>query len=94
MKRNNLFVCIITSENNNKPYLVSYFYNYVAFLRVFFIQKNHASSIIVHTFFDYKGNTVDETMQWQHLKQYIYLHRECCKTSFICCFIVTSENLI
>ena len=24
----------------------------------------------------------------------IYLHRECFKTSFICCFIMTTENLI
>ena len=31
----NLFVCIITSENNNKQYLVSYFYKQDAFLRVF-----------------------------------------------------------
>ena len=32
----------------------------------------------------------------QHLNQYINicLHRECCKTSFICCFIVTNKNLI
>ena len=32
----------------------------------------------------------------QHLNQYIkiYLHRECHKTSFICCFVVTIENLL
>ena len=23
-----------------------------------------------------------------------YLHRKCCRTSFICCFIMTAENLI
>ena len=35
-------------------------------------------------------------MQRQHLNQYInsYLHRECCKTSFIYCFIVNAKNLI
>ena len=35
-------------------------------------------------------------MQWQHWNQYIniYLHRECCKTSFIYCFTVTAKNLI
>ena len=35
-------------------------------------------------------------MQRQHLNQYIniYLHRECCKTSFIYCFAATTENLI
>ena len=65
------------------------------FLRVFFI-KELACSIVVHTFFDYTGNTVDETVQQQHLNQYIniYLHRECCKTGFICCFIVTAENIV
>ena len=33
---------------------------------------------------------------WQHLNQHIdiYLQRECHKTIFICCFIVTAENLI
>ena len=38
---------------------------------------------------------IDETVHWQHLKQCIniYLHWECCKASFICCF-VTTENLI
>ena len=41
-------------------------------------------------------NTVDETMQQQHLNQYIniYLHRECHKINFIRYFIVTAENLI
>ena len=35
-------------------------------------------------------------MQWEHWNQYIniYLHRECCKTSFIYCFAATTENLI
>ena len=35
-------------------------------------------------------------MQRQHWNQYIniYLHRECCKTSFIYCFTVTAKNLI
>ena len=36
LKMNNLFVCIITPEKNNKQYLVSYFYKHVAFLRVFY----------------------------------------------------------
>ena len=31
----NLFVCMITSENNKKQYSVSYFYKHVAFLQVF-----------------------------------------------------------
>ena len=46
--------------------------------------------------FDYAGNSIDETVHWEHLNQYIniYLHRECPKTSFICCFIVTTKNLI
>ena len=56
----NLFVCTITSENNNKQYLVSYFYKRVAFLRVFFM-KELACSLVAHTFFDYTGNTVNET---------------------------------
>ena len=30
----NLFVCTIMSENNNKQYLISYFYKHVAFFRV------------------------------------------------------------
>ena len=45
----NLFVCIITSENNNKQYLASYFYKHVAFLIVFFV-KEIAHSAVVHTF--------------------------------------------
>ena len=45
----NLF-CRITSENNNKQYLVSYFYKHVAFLRYFLI-KTLGCSLIVHTFF-------------------------------------------
>ena len=59
--------------------------------------KELAHSVVVHTFLTrQKIYTVDETIQWQHLDQYvnIYLHRECCKTSFICCFTVTTENLI
>ena len=100
----NLFVCIITSENNNKQHLVSYFYKHIAFLFFyffylfiyFFFVKEHPRSITVHTFFEKTGNAVDETMQQQHLSQYIniYLHRECRKTSFIFCYIVTAENLI
>ena len=43
----NLFVCIITSENNIKQHLVSYLYKHVAFLRVFFV-KELARSIVVH----------------------------------------------
>ena len=31
LNMNNLFVYIITSENDNKQYLISYFYNDVAF---------------------------------------------------------------
>ena len=48
---NNLFVCKITSENDYKQCLVSYFYKQVAFVRVFFI-KELAHCIEVHTFFD------------------------------------------
>ena len=47
----NLFVCKIMSENNNKQYLVSYFYKHVAFLRVLFIKKLERS-VAIHTFFD------------------------------------------
>ena len=47
----NLFVCIITSDNNNKQCLVSYFYKDVAFIRVFFI-KELACSAVVHKFFN------------------------------------------
>ena len=47
----NLLVCIIMSENNNKQYLVSYFYKHVAFLIVFFLVKEPALSVVVHTFF-------------------------------------------
>ena len=92
---NDLFPCIITSENNNKQYLVSYSYKHVAFLRVSFI-KELARSVIVYTFFNQTGNTVDETMQWQYLNQYIniYLHRECSKTSCIPHFIATTKNLL
>ena len=43
----NLFVCVITSENNIKQHLVSYLYKHVAFLRVFFV-KELARSIVVH----------------------------------------------
>ena len=44
-------------------------------------------------FFDYTGNTIDETGQQQHLNQYIniYLLREFHKTSFIRSFIVTPK---
>ena len=91
----NLFVCVITTENNNKQYLVFYFYKHVAFLRTFFI-KELACFVVVHTFFDQTGNTVHETVQQQHFNKCIniYVHQECCKTSFICCFIVTAKNLI
>ena len=47
----NLFICIITPENNNKQYLVSYFYKRVTFIRVFFI-KELACSAVVHKFFN------------------------------------------
>ena len=92
---NNLFICIIMSDNNHELYLVSYFYKHIAFLE-FFCTKELACSIIVPLFFDCMWSTIDETMQQQHFSQYIniYLHRECCKTSFIYCFIVTAENLI
>ena len=36
-------------------------------------------------------------LQWEHLNQYILnsvLHKECCKTSFVHCFIVIAKNLI
>ena len=97
----NLFVCIITSENNNKQHLVSYFYKHIAFLFFYFFYlfiffvKEHPCSITVHTFFEKTGNAVDETMQQQHLSQYINicLHREYRKTSFIF-YIVTTKNLI
>ena len=39
LNMNNLFVCRITPENNNKQYLVSYFYKHIDFLRVFFIKE-------------------------------------------------------
>ena len=43
---NNLFGYIITSENDNKQYLIPYFYNDVAFLRIFFIKvKELARSV-------------------------------------------------
>ena len=89
----NLFVCIITSKNNNKQCLVSILR--VPFLRVFFI-KELACSVVVHEYFDQTGNTVDNIIRWQHLNQYIniYFHREFHKTGFICCFVVTAENLI
>ena len=67
-----LFVCIFTSENNNKQYLVSYFYKHIAFLTVFFI-KELTHPIIIHTFFDKTGNT-GKTMQQQHFNQYIYIY--------------------
>ena len=76
----NLSVCKITSENKNKQYLVSYFYKYVAFLIPFI--KELACSVIVHTFFDWTGNAVDETAATFELIHYIiltfiyiYLHR-------------------
>ena len=92
---NNLYVCIISSENNNKQYLVSYFYKHVAFLLSFFKKRTctfRRSSYI----FDKTCNTLDEAVQRQHLNQSIniYLHRDCHETSFIRCFIVTAENLI
>ena len=63
LNMNNLYVCIITSENNHKQYLV-------AFLR-FFLKKELACSVAVHTFFDWMGNTVDKNFWQQHLNQYI-----------------------
>ena len=61
---------------------------------LFVIKLRH--SIVVPAFFHWTGNTVDETMEQQHLNQYIniYLRTECYKTSFIHCFIVTTKNLI
>ena len=47
---NNLYVCIISSENNNKQYLVSYFYKHVALLLRVFLKKELARSVVVHTF--------------------------------------------
>ena len=47
---NNLYVCIISSKNNNKQYLVSYFYKHVAFLLRVFLKKELARSVVVHTF--------------------------------------------
>ena len=54
----------------------------------------HTLSKFIH--FWLTGNTVDKTMQWKHLNKHIniYLHRECCKASFICCFIVTAKTSI
>ena len=51
---NNLFLCIITSENNNKQHLVSYFYTHVALLRVCFFTQELAHSVVVNTSFDKK----------------------------------------
>ena len=78
---------MIRSENN-KQYLVSYFYKHVAFLKVFFIKELACSIVVVvHAFC--------MTLQ-QHLNRCIniYLQGECHKISFICCFDVTAENLI
>ena len=38
----------------------------------------------------------DENVHQQHSNQHInsYLHRKCCKASFISSFIVTTKNLI
>ena len=87
LNMNGLFDCIFTSENNNNSTQF--------FLKVSFI-KELVRSVVVYTFFDQTGNNVDENMQRQHLNQYIniYLHRECRKTSFIRCFIVTTKTLI
>ena len=77
----NLSVCKITSENNNKQYLASYFYKYVAFLIPFI--KELACSVIVHTFFDWTGNAVDETAATFELIHYIiltFIYIECHKT--------------
>ena len=63
---NNLFVCIIISENNNKQDLNYYFYQHIAFLEVFFI-KELAHSVVVHPFFDQTGKTLGESMECQHL---------------------------
>ena len=51
------FVCITTSENNNKQYLVSYFYKHVAFIkktRVFFIKELADSVRACHSAFNTK----------------------------------------
>ena len=45
--------------------LVSYFYKHFACLRVFLI-KEFPCSVVVHTFFDQTGNTVDEMVQQQY----------------------------
>ena len=47
----NLLVCIITSENNNNKQYVFYFYEHIAFLRIFFI-KELAHYVAVDTFLD------------------------------------------
>ena len=75
---NNLFVCMITSENSNKQYLVSYFNKHVAFVRVFFCKRT-CTFCCSSYFFWLTGNTIDETVQQQHLNQCIniYLHIEC-----------------
>ena len=85
LNMNNLFACVIMSENNNKRYLVckSFFYKWTCLL--------HCSSYIF-----WLDRKYCETVQQQHLNQCIniYLPLECHKTSFICCFIVTTKNLI
>ena len=50
----NLFVCIITLENDEKQYLTR------CFLKNLFI-KELVLSIVVHTFFNLARNTEDET---------------------------------
>ena len=50
LNMNNWFLCIVTSENHNKQYLVSYFYTHIALLRVFLWKNLH--TVVVNTFFD------------------------------------------
>ena len=69
---NNLFVCIIISENNNKQNLNYYFYQHIAFFGYFFI-KELVHYIVVHTFFDQTGKTVGESMEWTNTLTFTYI---------------------
>ena len=93
----NLVVCKITSEDNNKQYLVSYFYKHVAFLRVLFFKRTctlrHSSYIFWP---DSKCSNWNYSNIWVNTLHHfnVFFHWECQKTSFTCCFIVTATNLI
>ena len=68
----NLFVCIITSENNNEQYLVSYFYKHIAFLSFFkrtYTLHYHSSHIF---YLDRKY------CRWNCGNILINFYRECC----------------